>query len=178
VAQRKGDNAVTEKSIRQIRIEGNIAFIPLTKGYEAVIDAADVHLVEGWNWHADVKRNTVYAGRSGPRPEQRKIHLHRAIMGDPDGLEIDHIDGDGLNNRRANLRAATHGQNQRNRGAQSNNSSGFKGVSWDKPTGKWRAQIEVNGKNKHLGRYNTPEAAHAAYCKASDVLHGEFGRAG
>jgi hypothetical protein len=170
------------RSVRPIRIEGDIAYITLTKGYVAVIDAADVPLVEGFNWCAMVRSHTVYAVRgecSGQK--QRLVRMHRALMGDPEGLEVDHIDGDGLNNRRhgttCNLRIATRSQNGCNCGIRSNNSSGFKGVSWSAPTAKWRAEIRLHGKSRHLGYHDTPEAAHAAYVQASARMHGDFGRA-
>lgn len=164
---------------RLIRIEGDIAYVPLTQGHEAVIDAADVPLVDGFNWCARVVPNTVYAVRTdrlGAKP--REVSLHRVLMGDPDGLEVDHRDRNGLNCRRQNLRAATHAQNAMNRAVQSNNTSGFKGVSWHKAKGKWRAEIKVGGKKRHLGSFHAPEDAHAAYCKASTELHGDFGRTG
>lgn len=87
---------------------------------------------------------------------------------------IDHIDGDGLNNRIDNLREATHSENLRNRGATTKNTSGFKGVSWHKARRKWQAQIKTNGRKKHLGSFDTPEAAYAAYCAAAEDLHGDF----
>jgi hypothetical protein len=90
--------------------------------------------------------------------------------------EVDHKDGNGLNNRIANLRDATHSQNQRNRGAQSNNPSGLKGVSWHKRDRKWRAQITINGKRKTLGSFRTPDAAHAAYERACIQEYGEYAR--
>ena len=169
------------KPIRPIRIEGNLAYVPLTQGYEAVIDAADVPLVEGRNWHASVNRSTVYAQRSeagagGNGPKHRAVQLHRVIMGEPKGLLVDHRDGDGLNNRRSNLRMATRSQNQHNQKLASHNTSGFKGVRWDKQRGKWQAAIRLNGKRKHLGFFPTPEAAYEAYCKGSAEIHGEFGR--
>jgi len=90
-------------------------------------------------------------------------------------VEVDHKDTDQTNNRWANLRLATRGQNACNRKAQKNNTSGFKGVSLYKPTGRWLAQIRIKGQHRHLGYHATPEEAHAAYCKASKELHGEFG---
>lgn len=159
---------------RQIRIEGDVAYVPLTHGYEAIIDAADVPLVDGVSWFARIKPRTVYALSNTPRPKRRMVRLHRIIMGEPDGLEIDHIDGDGLNNRRSNLRVATSSQNKHNMRAHTDSRSGFKGVTWTR--GKWLAQIGLNGKNRGIGYFDTPEAAHAAYCAASAKLHGEFGR--
>lgn len=163
--------------LRPIRIQGSIACVPLTRGYEAVIDVDDVSLVEGCNWSARVTPRSVYAARADySGPERRTIYLHRTLMGEPEGLEVDHRDGDGLNNRRANLREATRSQNQHNRRIRTDISSGFKGVYWNKRGQKWRAFIRINGKEKHLGYFTTPEEAHAAYCAASDKYHGEFGR--
>ena len=165
------------KIIRPIRIDGNTAYVPLTKGYEAIIDAADVPLVDAWNWTAIVGLSNVYAFRSYWRDKnKRTVYLHRAIMGEPDGLQVDHINCNGLDNRRVNLRLATRSQNQHNRGASSNNTSGFKGVTWHEGNKKWQAQIAFCGKHKYLGGYDTAEAAHAAYAEASSKYHGEFRR--
>lgn len=90
---------------------------------------------------------------------------------------VDHINGDRMDNRICNLREATFSQNNMNRGAQINNTSGFKGVSWHKRANCWRADIRKNGKQIHLGSFGTREAAYAAYCQAVDLHHGEFGRA-
>jgi len=165
------------RNIRPIRIEGQLAYITLTQGYEAVIDAADVPLVDGVNWYAQVVPWTVYAvrnDRSGAK--QRTVQMHRVIMGEPDGLDVDHRDGNGLRNIRNNLREATKVQNNQNRSIGRNNTSGFKGVSWHKRCCKWQSQIKLNGKVKYLGHYDTAEQAHEAYCDASAKYHGEFGR--
>ena len=162
------------KRLRPIRIEGNLAYVPLTHGYEAVIDAADAHLVDKYNWYAATGRKTVYGARADcSGPKQRMVRLHRQIMGEPDGLQVDHRDGDGLNNRRSNLRVATNSQNTCNQAIRRSNSSGYKGVHKHKD--KWRADISRDGRRRFLGLHDTPEAAHAAYCKASAELHGEFG---
>jgi hypothetical protein len=164
------------KKLKPIRIEGNVAYVPLTKGYEAIIDADDVPLVEGWSWSARIKANTVYACRSGQRPSKAYILLHRSILGLPVGVICDHRDGNGLNNRRKNLRIASTAENTRNQRRASHNTSGVKGVSLDATSGKWRAMIRAGGKQKNLGRFFTLEAAARAYAKASAELHGEFGR--
>ena len=91
--------------------------------------------------------------------------------------EIDHIDLDKSNNRIANLRPAEKTSNAWNVGKRANNTSGFKGVTWSKRWGKWYAQIQVNGKRKGLGYFDTPEKAHAAYIEAARKHHGEFARA-
>jgi hypothetical protein len=165
------------KKVRPIRIDGDIAYVTLTKGYVAVIDAADVPLVEGRNWGARLDKNTVYARRtdtSGPAP--RTVLLHRMLLGEPKGFQVDHKDGDGLNNRRSNLRVATNQQNASNARLSRLNTSGFKGVSWHKQRRKWYARIRKDGRSVHLGMHHTPEDAHAAYAAASADLHGPFGR--
>ena len=160
------------KPIRQIRVEGKIAFVPLTQGQEAIIDAADVHLVEGVNWCAAFSSKFYVRRKAG----KTTILIHRVILTAPDGMDVDHIDGNGLDNRRANIRMATTSQNMHNQCIPKNNTSGFKGVGWVQRCRKWRAYIALNGKQIHLGHYDTHEAAHAAYCEASARLHGEFGR--
>lgn len=87
---------------------------------------------------------------------------------------IDHIDGNKGNNAIENLREATKQQNEFNKGTNTTNTSGYKGVSYHKGDGKWRATMRVNGKQKHLGNFDTPEEAQAAYCKAAAALHKEF----
>ena len=162
------------KAIRQIRVVGNIAYVPLTQGYEAVIDVADMPLVDGFSWCATVSPSgNVYAIR---RIGRQAVWMHRIIMGEPAGLDVDHRDSNGLNNRRGNLRTATDAQNNQNARKSKNNTSGYKGVAPCKQTGRWEAYIGVNGKKKRLGRFRTPEAAHAAYVEASARLHGDFGR--
>ena len=90
--------------------------------------------------------------------------------------QIDHINLSKADNRWCNLREATPSQNQANSGVPRNNSSGFKGVFWEKSRGKWRAEIKVNKKGVVLGRFATREAAHAAYCTAAKNFFGEFMR--
>jgi hypothetical protein len=102
------------KPIKPIRIEGNLAYVTLTRGYHAVIDAADVSIVAGYNWYATGKGHCVYGCRGDYSGEVRRtVLMHRAILGEVSGMSVDHCDGDGLNNRRANLRLATHAQNMR-----------------------------------------------------------------
>ena len=106
---------------------------------------------------------------------------HRLIwymmtFSDPSNLQIDHIDGNKLNNKFSNLRLATQAQNMRNRGVNKKSKSQLKGAHWRKENQKWSAAITVNRKMKHLGYFPTPELAHMAYCKAAAELHGEFVR--
>ena len=166
------------KSIRPIRIEGNIAYVPLSQGYEAIIDADDVALVDKFNWcvmKQSGKPNYAMTRKNGPNIKNRTIRMHRFIVDAPDGFFVDHIDGDGLNNRRENLRMATHFENARNQKKPKNNTSGFKGVTKAKHN-KWMARINYNGRSVFLGLYTTAEEAHFAYSEASRKLHGLFGR--
>jgi hypothetical protein len=164
---------------REIRIEGDVAYVPLMRGYEAKIDACDVHLVDGVNWaalvsnHRDGRPRTVYAQRIVAR---RGVFMHRVIMQISSDLQVDHIDGNGLNNQRDNIRAVTPSQNSQNQRIKANNKSGIKGVRWDKIRCKWVAEIGVNRKGVHLGRFDAKEDAASAYATASARIHGNFGR--
>ncbi len=165
------------RQVRPIRIHGDVAYVPLTRGYEAIIDAADVPLVEGFNWIAFVRPHTVYvisSRKTGNTPST--IYLHRLIMGAPVGLEVDHVDCNGLNNRRNNLRFASKSQNAHNQRIRSNNRSGVKGVSFNKKRGLWVAHIKIQYKSRTIGSFRTIEEASAAYAAASAALHGEYGR--
>ena len=164
--------------LRPIRVEADLAFVPLTRGFQAVIAADDLPLVEGYNWLAVARGKQFYAGRSlwvgGPKPN-RLILMHRVLMGEPEGMLVDHVDGNGLNNVRCNLRVAVMAQNLHNTGRHQDNKSGFKGVHQHRP-GRWVAYIMAFGRKEYLGIHDTPEAAHAAYCAASERLHGAFAR--
>lgn len=153
--------------------------IPLTKGYVALIDPIDADLA-GRRWFAIVRRPSCpYGGNWTP---QKTLLLHRIILSRM--LErqlthdewVDHIDGNTLNNRRDNLRLCTRSQNMRNQGANRRNTSGYKGVDWNKDRRVWRAHITVDNRKIYLGYFDTAEEAHKAYCEASAKYHGEFGR--
>lgn len=163
--------------LRKIRVEGDIAYVPLTKGFEAIIDAADAASVGAFNWHVLITKNGIYAHRKAMVIDGifGKIYLHRQIMASPEAC-IDHISGNGLDNRRANLRAASYSENSRNTGRPKNNSSGFKGVSWDAGRKQFRAQIVVNRKRIHLGWGHDPALVHKMYIDALQKYHGDFGR--
>ena len=166
--------------IRPIRIHGDKAVITLTRGLKSVIDTCDVGLVSGFNWYAVTTCGPNYAARDRRKPEgdgPKKIYLHRVIMSALSDDIIDHIDGDGLNNSRTNIRLVDHSQNMMNVGLRSHNTSGFKGVTWNKKAGKWEARIGCRGKYHYLGLYDDPSEAHDAYVVAAKSLHGEFRRA-
>lgn len=165
---------MAKRSIRQIRIVGNIAFVPLTRGLEAVIDPADAGAVSQYNWHASTgTKGWVYA--------QTNIHgqtvgLHRFLLKPPGNLFVDHINGNGLDNRRSNLRLATHGENSQNCRRPRRNTSGVKGISWHNATGKWQARIGCSGKSIYLGCFDRLDDAAVAYAQASALHHGLFGK--
>jgi hypothetical protein len=100
--------------------------------------------------------------------------MHRELLSAPAGLEVDHINGDKLDNRRANLRLATIGQNRQNAARRKDNTSGVKGVSWKRGENKWRARIVVDGKERHLGLFDRLEDAERAVRTGREALHGAF----
>ena len=129
--------------------------------------------------HKTSRRSTPYWSI---RIDGKQYPAHRLawliVHGEWPAEQIDHINGNGLDNRIANLREATNAQNQQNKLRASNNRSGFKGVRFHTQTGKYRAQITRNGKTAHLGLFDCPKEAHKAYCEAADDLHGEFANHG
>ena len=161
---------------RPIRVEGSVAYVPLTQGKTAVVDAADLDVIDGRNWFFLTGYAATWVRADDGR--RKTVWMHRLVASTPVGMETDHISGDGLDNRRLNLRHATKSQNLQNRSAQADNKSGFKGVSvyLGKTGCKWRATIIVQRKQRHLGYFKTPEAAHEAYCQAAKKFHGEFAR--
>jgi hypothetical protein len=162
---------------RPVRIECDIAYVTLTKGYEAIIDSEDVHLVDKFNWSLLTCRKNFYAHRREVKDGKSVyIAMHRVILNAPNGYEVDHIDGNGLNNLKSNLRLATSSQNKHNQRVSKANKSGIKGVVFCVHHNRWLARIGINGKNKHLGYFDSKELAAKAREKASYELHGEFAR--
>lgn len=153
--------------------------IQLTQGKVAIVDDEDYEWLNQWKWHF----SNGYAQRNASIKNKQKrciIKMHRQIMNllKKDGKQVDHINQETLDNRRKNLRLSNKSTNGMNRGKQSNNKSGFKGVSWSKPRKMWIAQIRLDGKQVCLGVFSTPESAHAAYCDAAIKQHGEFANLG
>lgn len=136
-------------------------------GVSFQVDEKDKDLVDSHRWHAyrtGGKRYTHYV-MTEMTVEGRWVrrYLHRLIMNAEKGTEIDHVNGDGLDNRRSNLRPVTHRQNHQNLGVRVDSGTGVRGVEWRKDKKCWRAYIRVNGRNKHLGHfYDLASATEAA----------------
>lgn len=154
--------------------------IPLTKGYVALVDPVDMDLLDR-KWNARRSGHTFYATR-GRRKPPYTILMHRLILSRvlqrplSSREQVDHINGDGLDNRRCNLRLATNSENQCNARIRRNNMSGYKGVSWDKYCQKWRVQIRIEGKVTYVGLFDNSHDAARAYNEAALHYYGEFAR--
>ena len=150
--------------------------IPLTQGQFAKVDDADFEYLNKFKWHAHKNKtyDCYYAMRcirtvKGASSQK----MHREILGlkNGDKLMVDHIDHNGLNNQRYNIRIATREQNQRNRVAAKNSTSKHVGVFWHKRIKKWQAQIKFDKKTYHLGYFYREEDASKAYKKKSLELN-------
>jgi hypothetical protein len=149
--------------------------ISLTRGLVALVDDEDFEALSKYKWFCV----NGYAARKVKTVNGRRNFLmHRAILGleYKGGEEVDHRNGNKADNRKENLRVCTRSQNMKNYSRPCNNSSGCKGVSLHKLTGKWQAYITCDTKRKHLGLHETIEEARAAYANASLLFHGEFGK--
>lgn len=148
--------------------------VGLPHGKHMLLSVEDQDLAH-LNWCLTGGRYAVRAIRNGTTMVRcHRIVAERMGLDIGPGRHIDHINGEGLDNRRENLRSATPTQNHCNRGRQSNNTSGYKGVTFDKRLKRWQAQIQYRGKYKYLGQFDTPEEAAVAYALAATELHGEF----
>ena len=142
--------------------------IPLTKGKVAIVDDDVYEEHSQYKWHCSVNG---YAAR---RSKNKIVYLHREILNAPKGKIVDHKNQDRLDNRRSNLRICTQGENLRNRGNQTNNTSGYKGVSYMKREDKWRAYLKYEGQMYWLGSYKDKKDAAKAYNEKAVEFFGEF----
>ena len=145
--------------------------------HTVLIDDEDSHFLTEYTWHITPQGRThnlvAHVYRDGKRTTQT---LHRLVMNAPKGLLVDHADGNGLNNTRANLRLADYVQNGRNRRVGVNNTSGFKGVTYHakRPRSPYRADIQAQGKSRTIGHFQTATDAALAYDAAALASFGEF----
>jgi len=144
--------------------------IRLNNNLCAIVDQDDLNRLGQYKW----KYNGKYAVRSDKNSQN--VYMHREIMCANSGVQVDHINGDKLDNRKCNLRFANNSQQRMNQGIQKNNSSGYRGVTWDKRTKSWKVRVQSYGKVKNLGRFKDKLAAHEAYERVSIEIFGEFKR--
>lgn len=154
-----------------------MAEIQTFNGHSVLVDDSDYEYLSQWNW-SKAKGGYVircqYIGYFNGKRKNKVIYMHRVVNQTPEGMETDHINGDKLDNRKANLRSASRSNNAINKPKQANNTSGYKGVYWNKQSKKWLAAIKVNNKQIHIGLFPAIEDAATAYNLAALKYFGEF----
>jgi hypothetical protein len=153
--------------------------IGLNRGFVAIIDKEDIELVSQFNWNAVLVRNVLYAYTAASA--RKPLAMHRLILRPARGVIVDHANGNGLDNRRCNLRIANHSQNAANKRKPQvgRATSTYKGVHWESAGSRkrrWRAMIRVNGRRIHLGSFATEVEAAIAYDNAAKEHFGEYAR--
>jgi hypothetical protein len=157
--------------------------ISLTRGKHALVDDDDYGWLMQWKWYAHTtpNNNSFYAIRNSKYIRGKKrnsIKMHRAILertgAGVSGKECDHIDGNGLNNQRKNLRVCDRFQNMWNRGPRKDNKAGLPGICWKKEIKKWCVRIQKNGTRIHIGYFNDLVEAQEAYTRSAREIYGNF----
>lgn len=143
-------------------------YLELSNGGFTLVDQADLPLVqdETWRHKRDGRHIYVFNGHG--------LRMHRVLLDAPDGMLVDHVNGNGLDNRRSNLRLCTQQENQRNRQHGLGVHSRFRGVTLHTKSGRWQAQIKVDGKSLYLGLFDDEREAARAYDAAAREHFGEF----
>lgn len=150
--------------------------VPLSKGMIALVDDEDYPIVCVWKWHARKEGNIYYARSTGVYQIFGSWYLHRLILNPGGGEIVDHIDGNGLNNQKSNLRIVSESENRRNTTAPSRNTSGVRCVHYCKTKRKWVAKYRTKGKVTHVGNFDTKEEAKEALAAAYISEFGTNGR--
>ncbi len=154
-------------------MQSGVVEVKLTRGLVTIIDTEDLEFVSRWKWCAQRSGNTDYAHR---KHGKTTVKLHRALLDAPKGMQVDHINGNGLDNRRSNLRLCTQVENRRNSQKQTGSISEFKGVSKQKGRDKaWTASLYV-GNKRYMRYFFTELEAALAYDAMAKEHFGEFAK--
>ena len=140
----------------------------------ALVDDEDYKILNQYKWHFNGRGYAVTTVKINN--ERKNIKMHRFILKSPCKIEVDHINGNSLNNQKVNLRLVTRSQNMMNRISNKNSSSKYKGVSWYRQNKKWMSQIMFNKKQHYLGLFNSEKDAAKAYNKSAEELFGEYAK--
>jgi len=148
--------------------------IKLTQGKVALVDDEDYEYLNQWKWYLVKPRYIYYAIRIGKRinGKNKHIYMHRVIMNTPSWLQVDHIDHNGLNNQKSNLRNCNNSQNNANKTLRNNNK--YRGICWVESRKRWIASMTFNNKKINLGRFKDPIIAAEKYDEAAKKYFGEF----
>lgn len=151
-------------------------YVALSQGQRAIVDDEMFDEISKFNWtFQKAKKDDGYAFRRPTVNGKRVLILmHREIMKPGDGLEVDHINRNKLDNRKENLRICSTEENLRNRGTQKNNKSGYRGVSWNRNAKKWHAQISIGHRRTHLGYFPDKFEAIGVYNQMAVRYYGPF----
>ena len=155
--------------------------IPISQGKYALVDDKDFEWLNQWKWFVCKNGQMMYVHRNERNEsikEKRKqitVSMHRSIMKTPKGMDTDHINGDGLDNRRSNLRICTHAENTKNK-RKTYGTSRYKGVHWCKHNKRWYSYITHNKKQTFVGSFNNERSGAIAYNKAAKKYHGIFAK--
>ena len=153
--------------------------IELSKGKVALVDDGDYNYLSQWKWHTlECKSGCWYAVRNYTDNDGKRtlMLMHRELLPVDGKLDVDHINGDGLDNRKENLRVCKHQHNMMNMKKSKSNTSGYKGVSWHIKQKKYNAYIRVEGKRISLGSFDDAKKAALAYNEAAKRFFGDFAK--